>query len=195
MTRDRANDYDEKKQSILRRAATLFARKGYEITTMLDVAKACNASKSHLYHYFPAKEDLLYAIVRNHTEMLSVELSAILETDETAEIRFRRFIDKFVLIAADYRDEQLVLINDLNFLPTPKVKKIRAMESDIVTMLTTLLRKINPAVMDPAKVKAPYALLLFGMIIWSFTWYKKTGALTPHELAERIADLFLNGFR
>ncbi len=195
MTRDRADDYDEKKQLILQRAAALFARKGYEITTMLEVAKACNASKSHLYHYFPAKEDLLFAIVSNHTGMLSAELSDVLAQAGPASRRFERFVDKFVTIAADYRYEQLVLLNDLTFLPPAKLKTIRKTESDLVTMLSNLLTEINPEVMSATEVQAPYSLLLFGMIIWTFTWYKKAGALAPGELAIRISDLFLNGFR
>lgn len=194
MTRDRADDYDDKKQSILRRAAALFARKGYEITTMLEVANACGASKSHLYHYFPAKEDLLYAITRSHTEMLSAELAEVVARAATPAERFEGFVAKFVDIAADYRYEQLVLVNDLRFLPAAKLKAIQKMESELVTSLTGILKEINPKAMATAEVQAPYALLLFGMIIWTFTWYKKTGALTPAELAARITDLFLNGF-
>ncbi len=194
MTRDRADDYDEKKQLILRRAAALFASKGFEVTTMLEVAKSCNASKSHLYHYFPAKEDLLYAIIQHHTEKLSSALAECLDPHLPPEERFERFVSTFVEIAAEYRNEQLVLANDLTFLPSAKVKRIQRQESDMVNMLTQLLKEINPRVMANAELQSPYALLLFGMIIWTFTWYKKTGALTPKELASRIAGLFLNGF-
>lgn len=194
MTRERADNYDDKKHSILRKAAALFARKGYEITTMLDVASACGASKSHLYHYFPAKEDLLYAIVKNHTEMLSSELAEAVARPGPPAERFEHFVARFVDVAANYRSEQLVLINDLTFLPAAKLKTIQKMESDIVSNLTGLLKEINPDVMATTEVQAPYALLLFGMIIWTFTWYKKAGALSPAELAARISDLFLNGF-
>ena len=49
--------------------------------------------------------------------------------------------------------------------------------------------------MTPQKVQAPYAMLLFGMIIWTFTWYQKSGAITPRELADRISQLFVHGFK
>ena len=38
-------------------------------------------------------------------------------------------------------------------------------------------------------------MLLFGMIIWTFTWYRKTGSIAPQELAERISQLFVQGFK
>lgn len=195
MTRERSDSYDDKKRLILTKAAALFAQKGFETTTMMDVAKACNASKSHLYHYFPAKEDLLYAIVKEHTEMLSQALSDALSQALPAEERFGRFVTTFVEIAADCRNEQLVLTNDLHFLPAPKLKEMKALEWGVVKMLTDLLKEIHPERMAQAEAQRPYALLVFGMIIWTFTWYKKTGAMKPAQLAGHIADLFLNGFR
>ncbi len=194
MTRERADSYDDKKRLILRKAAALFAQKGFEITTMVDVAKACNASKSHLYHYFPSKEDLLYAIVREHTEMLSSALSQVLSLPLPAVERFERFVSCFVDIAADCRNEQLVLTNDLTFLPPARLKEMKALEWGVIRMVTDLLAQIHPQRMARAEVQGPYALLLFGMIIWTFTWYRKTGPIKPAELASHIADIFMNGF-
>jgi AcrR family transcriptional regulator len=194
MTRERSEFFDEKKALILRKAAALFAQKGYETTTMMDVAKACNASKSHLYHYFPSKEDLLYSIVKEHTVMLLTKLSDIQGLALTPKQRFELFVQTFVDVAADSRSEQLVLTNDLCFLPPAKHKEIVAMETQLVTTMTSLLQEINPKRMARVQVQGPYALLLFGMIIWTFTWYKKSGPIKPAELADDICDIFLNGF-
>lgn len=195
MTRERSEDYDSKKQLIINRAAELFAKKGFELTTMIDVAQACNASKSHLYHYFPAKEDLLFAVVGEHTRSLAEGLSDVLSLPLPAEERFARFVKAFVERASDSRDEHLVLVNDLKYLPEGPRKQMRKMESDIVDMMIALLKEINPAAMHLRSVQGPNALLLFGMIIWTFTWYRKTGEISPKELANRISQLFLNGFK
>jgi AcrR family transcriptional regulator len=194
MTRERSESYDEKKELILRKAASLFASKGYETTTMMDVAKACNASKSHLYYYFPSKEDLLYAIVKEHTTMLLSRMAHIKNMSTSAEEQFEEFVATFVEVAADSRNEQLVLTNDLGFLPPAKHKEMLVMEHELVALLIGLLKKINPKRMLQVDVQTPYALLLFGMIIWTFTWYKKSGPIKPVELAGHISDIFLNGF-
>ncbi len=194
MTRERSDSYDDKKRLILRKAAALFAQKGFQITTMMEVAKACNASKSHLYHYFPAKEDLLYEIIREHTELLVAELTPVMALPEPATVRFERFVEVFVDIAADSRNEQLVLTNSLQFLPVAKFKEITALESSLVAMVISLLEEISPRRMARAEIQTPSALLLFGMIIWTFTWYRKSGPVKPVELARQITDIFLNGF-
>jgi AcrR family transcriptional regulator len=195
MTRVRADDYDDKKQLILDRAAALFARKGFDGTTMIDVANACEASKSHLYHYFPGKEDLLFAIVSEHITMQAAELKDIVTLQLPAEERFSRFVNAFVERAAESRNEHLVLMNDLKFLPDARRKQVRKLEGKLVDLMIGLLKEINPALMAPKKVQAPYAMLLFGMIIWTFTWYQKSGAIPPAELAERISQLFVHGFK
>jgi AcrR family transcriptional regulator len=195
MTRVRADDYESKKQSILNRAAALFARKGFDSATMIEVAAACGTSKSHLYHYFPAKEDLLFAMVSEHITEQAAELSAIVELPLSAEERFSRYVSAFVKRATNSRDQHQVLMNDLHYLPDAKRKKVRKLERRLVDLMVSLLRDINPKLMEPVNVRGPYAMLLFGMIIWTFTWYQKSGAISPAELSERICQVFVHGFK
>jgi TetR/AcrR family transcriptional regulator len=39
----------------------------------------------------------------------------------------------------------------------------------------------------------PTAMLLFGMLNWTHTWYRPDGALAPEQLAALAGDLFLSG--
>jgi AcrR family transcriptional regulator len=195
MTRARADDYQDKKQVILDKAAALIARKGFDVATMMDVAKACGTSKSHLYHYFPSKEDLLYAIVHEHITRQSQELVLIMEQSLPAEQRFEQFVDSFVQGAARSRNEHLMLMNDIKFLHKPQLENIHRMELEMTELMQTLLCEINPGLMAQERMQKPYALLLFGMMIWTLSWYRRTGSITPSELALRISDLFVNGFK
>jgi len=195
MTRVRADDYEEKKRGILDKAAALIARKGFDVATMMDVAKACGASKSHLYHYFQSKEDLLYAIVHEHITQQAAELRRIVALPLPAEERFEQFVDSFVRGAAHSRDEHLMLMNDIKFLPKPQLDEIRDMEVMLTELLEGLLREINPELMSEERMQKPYALLLFGMMIWTFSWYRRSGSITPRELAQRISTLFIHGFK
>ncbi|OGA58418.1 MAG: hypothetical protein A2710_23530 [Burkholderiales bacterium RIFCSPHIGHO2_01_FULL_64_960] len=195
MTRVRADDYEAKRQTILDKAATLIARKGFDVATMMDVAKACGTSKSHLYHYFPSKEDLLYAIVQEHITTQAAELTRIVAQPLRAEERFAQFIDAFMQGAARSRNEHLILMNDIKFLPKAQLDQIRRMEADLTELMEGLLREINPEFMAEERLQKPFSLLLFGMMIWTFSWYRRTGSITPHELAHHISTLFIHGFK
>ena len=195
MTRVRADDYDTKKKTIIGKAAALIARKGFDGATMMDVANACGTSKSHIYHYFPSKEDLLYEIVHDHITRQAADLERIVALPVPAEERFTRFVESFIRVAARERDEHIMLMNDLKFLPRAKLQAIRRLEVRLTDMLVDLLREINPELMAAERVRKPYALLLFGMMIWTLSWFHRAGPIAPKELARRIAHLFVHGFR
>lgn len=195
MTRVRADDYEAKRQTILDKAAGLIARKGFDVATMMDVAKACGASKSHLYHYFSSKEELLYAIVHEHITLQTAELNRIVAQPLPAEERFAQFVDTFMQGAARSRNEHVILMNDIKFLPKAQLDQIRQMETEMTEMVEGLLREINPKFMGEERLQKPYALLLFGMMIWTFSWYRRTGSITPRELAQHISALFVHGFK
>ena len=195
MTRVRADDYDDKKQAILDKAAALIARKGFDQATMMDVAQACGTSKSHIYHYFPSKEDLLHAIVLDHITRQAADLVRIVDLPLPAEERFSQFVESFVQGAARERDEHLILMNDLKYLPKAQLQEVRTLEVQMTELLEGLLAEINPGLMQADGMRKPYALLLFGMMIWTFSWYRRRGPITPRELAQRIAELYVNGFK
>lgn len=195
MTRTRADDYEDKKATILDKAAALIARKGFDQATMQDVAKACGTSKSHIYHYFPSKEELLYAIVHDHITRQAADLVRIVEQPLPAEARFQQFVESFMQGAARERDEHIILMNDLKYLPRAELKTIRSLEGSMTELLNGLLEEINPGLMETARVRKPYALLLFGMMIWTFSWYRPSGDIGPKELAARISHLFVHGFK
>lgn len=195
MARVRADDYEAKRQTIVEKAAALIARKGFEAATMMDIAKACGASKSHLYHYFASKEELLYAIAHEHITAQVELLNGIAEQPLSAEQRFEQFVDVFMQGAARSRNEHLILMNDIKFLPKAQHDEIRRLETVLMGGMESLLHELNPELMAEERFQTPYALLLFGMMIWTFTWYRRDGSIKPHELAQRISTLFVHGFK
>ena len=54
--------YDEKRAEIVERGAMLFDKVGYYNTSMQMLADEVGLSKPTLYHYFPSKISILYAI-------------------------------------------------------------------------------------------------------------------------------------
>ncbi len=54
----------ETRDTILRVAGELFARKGYRETTVTEIAEAAGATKGALFHHFASKEELFIEIWR-----------------------------------------------------------------------------------------------------------------------------------
>ena len=66
MTRETVVD---SRQEILRTAARLFQQRGYDATSMNDVAAALKLSKGGLYHHFQSKDEILYEIMNHAMEI------------------------------------------------------------------------------------------------------------------------------
>ena len=192
MPRVRSDDYEAKSQSIMDCAAALFAKEGYPAAKMQDVAKACGATKSMLYHYFPTKDDLLFAMLSEHLQRLiqAVE-EALASTDEPRE-RLRRLVEVYTQKSTQSRRRHMVAMNDVKFLPRAKQQPLIDLQRQLTHLVSQLLQHINPGL--PEAVYKPYAMMLIGMLNWSDFWYKPSGPVKPAELCDRMSRLFLTGF-
>lgn len=192
MPRVRADDYDAKTQSILDSAAALFAKVGYPGAKMQDIAKACGASKSMLYHYFPTKDDLLFAMLEEHLEKVIAGIEEVAAMPRPARERFAAFVLVYAQKSAQSRRRHVSAMNDVKFLPKAMQGPLLALETKVTDLVATMLRELNPGL--PDEVYKPYTMLLLGMLNWTDTWYKPGGTIKPQELCERISRLFLRGF-
>lgn len=192
MPRARADDYDAKTQAILDSAAALFARVGYPNAKMQDIAKACGASKSMLYHYFATKDDLLFAMLEEHLQKVIAGIEEAVAQGGPRQTRFAAFVEVYAQKSAQSRRRHVTAMNDVRFLPKALQAPLRGLETKVTDIVADLLRMQNPGL--AAEVYKPYAMLLLGMLNWTDTWYSPQGRIRPQELCERISRLFLRGF-
>lgn len=192
MSRVRADDYDLKMKQIMDAAAALFAKTGYPGVKMEQIAKNCKASKSMLYHYFPTKDEILFAILKDHLDSVISAIMSIETSGSDPQARFLAMVQTFTQKSAQTRRRHVVAMNDVKFLPKAMLDPIQKLETKVLDLVTDYLRAVNPALDD--SLYKPYGMLLIGMMNWTDTWYKPTGAIKPQELVERISRLFLRGF-
>lgn len=60
-------EYDRRREEITRVALTLFGERGFEGTTMDDIAEEMGFSKAALYQYCASKEDLFFQVLQLYT--------------------------------------------------------------------------------------------------------------------------------
>lgn len=191
MPRIQAEDYGDKKRAIMDCAAEQFSRVGFPAARLDQIAKSCGASKSMLYHYFPNKEALLFAILGEHLKTL-IDAFDSLATGREASERFREFISTYTSKSVQARSRHVVAMNDKKFLSAARVKKIVAMERQLLERVSDLLKALRPGL--PRHSYHPYALMLIGLLNWTDLWYQPDGAIKPDEMCDRISQLFLRGF-
>lgn len=193
MARTRSEDYDVKRRLILDKAAALFAERGFRTASLLELARACNGSKSWIYHYYPSKEAILYDILSDHmTTLLETAERELVETREPRS-QLRSLLREFLEIYAQARSRHIVLLNDLHNLAEEQQSEIVDLERRVVDIVVALLSRLNPKLMAEPDLGKPVAMMLFGAINWTYTWYRPDGPVSPERFADLAADVFLNG--
>ena len=190
MTREQAADYSEKRQIIMDAAAEIFARAGYPSAKLQDIAKACGASKSMLYHYFPTKDDLLFSILSDHltqTETAIAEIDPSLSSQE----RLSTLVEVYILKSMQIRTRHIVAMNDMKYLDKTMQKPLVEQERRIVRSVEKIIGGLRPAI--ASHLIPAYTMLLFGMLNWVDLWYHPSGRIRPAELCDRITQLYLKG--
>ncbi len=190
MARPRSATYDDQRSRILAEAAALFAQRGYTASTMNDVATACSVSKAALYHYFADKHDLLAHIAVEHVARLEVLVDEVTREHTDAAPRLDALIRRFTAAYANAQSEHRVLTEDVKFLRDDDRERVSAAQKRVVAAFAQPIASLRP---DLKAQSTALAMLLFGMINWTFTWLKPGGDLTHAQLAPMVSQLFFGG--
>jgi AcrR family transcriptional regulator len=196
MARPKSLQHEIKRDEILDIAAQCFADRSYPAASMNDIAAAGGTSKARLYHYYESKEAILFDLLDRYTQRL---LALIGQVEATAQRRslddrealhemVRAFLDEYETSATRH----VALLHDTKFLGDAQRELILDRQRDVVSAVTRFLRRAYPARVREHNQTA-VAMMLFGMINWTFTWLRPGGPLRYADFAEQVIALLDGG--
>jgi len=193
MARIQAGDFDQRREQIIAAAAVLFAKNGFAVTSLAEIGASCNMSKSLIYHYFPAKEELLFAIMWGHAGKL-VQLAKTIAArdllaDEQVRWLARIFIDAFSHAPAP----QKILLNETCNLPPEKRGVIAQAQREVIDVVDKFVARLSHALRHQPKQRLPYVMMFFSMINGTHSWFDGAGPVSGQKVADIATDMFLKG--
>jgi AcrR family transcriptional regulator len=195
MARTQAADHDERKQGIVEAAAALFAERGFNGASVADIAQRCGGAKSLIYHYYESKEDILYEVMISHVRALDAAAREAITGEEHPERKLRELAHRFMALYVGAAARHKVLLNDLGRLPKARRAEIVAVQRGLIEIVQKLLVEIEPALKRRSGAAFAAAMLFFGQINWTHTWFDPRGPVSAGALAEMAVDLTLGGVR
>ena len=193
MARLQSKDYDSIKLTILDSAADLFAEKSYSNTSITEISEASGLSKSGIYHYFKSKRDILYTLLSEHIKALFDKMGVALNSSKDPVEQFYTLSFLLMQTYSKSKSRHAVLMRDLDSLSEEERRKIVALERQVVNFVENLIGKIKPELYLTDKVQRPIAMLFFGMVNWTYTWYEANKSVDPDQLAKMASSIFVNG--
>jgi TetR/AcrR family transcriptional regulator, cholesterol catabolism regulator len=198
------------RQEILRTAARLFQQRGYDATSMNDVAAALKLSKGGLYHHFQSKDEILFEIMNHAMDITEERVVKPVHGIADPEERLRALIRRHIEVVLSPQDREItVMLHENHPLPPSLRKRINARKKEYVHFLERLLAEVqqkrnqkhsntseNPSKSRFAKGRVSpraAAFALLGMINWIYQWHKPEGELQAQNLIPQFTDLVFGG--
>jgi len=185
------NKYEE----IAQAAIKLFEQKGYHATSVQDIADEVGLQKGSLYHYISSKEELLMKIAQQSISSFNRRLEKILETDLSAKDRLILAIQNHIVFVAGNLAMTTVLLREA-FSLEPSHHQVINNETDRYLSLWTAIidEGVKTGEFKPGNSRLT-ALAILGSCNWLHRWYKSGGSLTPEEIGNYFAHIFLEGIQ
>ena len=177
---------------ILSSAATLFSRRGYHAVGIRELADAVGLSTSTLYHYYPTKQDILFAIISRFLHEFTERLTAGLrDSSVTPRQRLERAVTDHVVLTVTRREELLAGNPVLNALTAEQQAHIATLRRAYRDAVRDVIAEGAAAgqfhVTDPLLV----AMAMLDMLDGIRSWYRDGGALSLTALAARYRTFAL----
>jgi AcrR family transcriptional regulator len=196
MARPQSATFELKREEILGSAATCFADKSYPAASMNDIAAASGTSKARLYHYYGAKEAILFDLLERYTQRLLGLIGQVEATSQRRSLNDRAALHELVrCFLVEYETSatrHVALLNDTKFLGTQQRELILNRQRDVVAATTRFVRRAYPERVTASNQTA-VAMMLFGMINWTFTWLRPGGPMSYAMFANEVIALLDRG--
>ena len=194
----------DSRQEILRTAARLFQQRGYDATSMNDVAAALKLSKGGLYHHFQSKDEILFEIMNHAMDITQERVIDAVRGIADVEQRLRALIRLHIEVVLSPRDREItVMLHENHPLPPALRKRINSRKKDYVHFVENLIADVQKAESQKETQRTRQtgtkvspraaAFALLGMINWIYQWYKPEGDLQAQNLIPQFTDLVFGG--
>ena len=179
-----------KREEIIQVASRLFGLKGYNATSLQDIAEEVGLHKTSLFHYFKNKEEILTEVMeisfKKYTEILD---DALKSRDISSEEKFKLALEEQVAVICKYKHYINVSLNEIKSLSPENRGRYTRTRNEYGKHFEKIIKEVQAD--DKSNLFKELdsniiTLGILGMCNWIIKWYREDGPLTPKE----ISDIF-----
>ena len=180
-----------KRERILEEAVKLFYERGFNGTTLDDIAAELGVTKPFIYTHFRSKVELLAALCRPTIELSLAAVQTAAEGAGTPTERLHRGIVDFTHVILSRQANIAIYFREEKNLSCQALGEMNALRKHFDRVLSQLLREgVAAGEFRVADVDLT-SLAIGGMISWAYTWHRPDGRLLLADLCKSMADLTL----
>jgi AcrR family transcriptional regulator len=173
----------------------LFWNKGYDRTSIREIAHACGFEQGNIYNYFPSKEQLLFEALREEMDrLLSTVKRLVSNSSASATERLRLVIYHHVDYTLGNRlGSRLLFDAEIRHL-SPRHR------GEVIELRDTYDNILRAIILDGRNTgefrdidEMLVGFCIASMIVRSRIWFSPRGRLSPSEVAKLMFEFILDG--
>jgi AcrR family transcriptional regulator len=182
-----------RREELTRIAARLFAERGYQGTSLADLAAQLGVQKPSLYHHIASKEDLLWEVAWEGAQAFHAALDAV-PAQAPATERIRLALRAHLAVVADQLDVATVFVREWRHLEGERRDRFVAERRRYEERIRDLFREgVEGSELRTDLDVATAALLFLSAANWAYTWLRPDADTAA--LADRLFAALLDGMR
>ncbi len=189
-TRDDGN----RRQDLIRHAARLFRKRGFDSTSTRDIAAAVGMQSGSPFYHFKSKGELLGAVMQEGMQSAIARQAQALErvgAAATPREQLRTLVrNHFDILLGRDSDFIPVMLYEARSLTAAQRRELADLQARYEAAWLPVLAALHARGALRADVKLA-RLLMFGALNWSVQWFRARQGATLDELTQAALDLFL----
>jgi AcrR family transcriptional regulator len=185
------------KAKMLETARRLFWEKGYNATSMRDIAISYGCRPANIYNFFSDKEEILFEVLREEMEQIIHPIKHLEEDNQSSPIEQLRFvIESHLKVTLSYRRSSGLLFDvALDSLSPAKRKTIIDFRDTYDRIIRKVIRRgIDTGYFPDVDVRLA-GFMIASMITRTRIWFHPKKGVSVSELSDFISKFTFNGLR
>lgn len=172
---------------VLKTATRLFTERGYEAASIRDLAAELAIRPSSLYHHFPGKQDILFAICFGMQRDFNAQVLPALSSG-TPEEAIRRTIREHILFSQRRKGEVLVNIRERRSLPPRLRARVNALRREYRDAVADVIEEGRRQGVFHLREPRLAAMAILDMANGQAIWFKPRDQADLERLAAEYAE-------
>ena len=183
-----SEQFDRKRNVLLREAAASFNRRGYHGTSLAEIAKKLGVTKAALYTYVPSKEELLYYCHDSALDTAMASLDKARASDGTGLQKLTATLLDYLVMMLGHEGGYVVLLEENAMKPV----HVRAIVKRRDKFEQGLREIVSEGIADGSIVPCNPKLAVFmamGALNWGRKWYRPNGEWSGDQIAQALTEM------
>ena len=185
---------DDRLLHIYRSAARVIHQKGYDATSLNDIAEAVGLTKGGLYHYINGKQNLLFKIMNYALDLLDAEVVKPVKNMPDAEQRLRSLIELHASLIIDKGIEMTILLDESTGLTSEDLATITKRRNRHYRFVRGIVERLKvEGKLHPNIDVTIITHSIIGQLQWLARWYHPGGRLKRNRTIEEFTRSVMAG--